>query len=138
MPILDTYIETNYHAKRFAFYMRTSSERQEKEETIKSQEDDIWSFMRKNFPWVKEEDVTIYKDEGWSGTSLERPEMDRLRMDLLDDRWDVLICYDQDRIARDSYLQLTLLEELEKRGKELLFCTTNAPTADDDDSRLMF
>lgn len=122
---------------RFAVYPRVSSERQKNEGTIESQLDDIFTYLAKNYPWVKREDVIVYKDDGWTGTSLERPGMDNLRADLRDDKWDVLICYDQDRIARDPYLQLIVLEEIEKFGKILDFCTTEAPSQDED-SRMMF
>lgn len=138
MPILNSLHDEWFRSARFAFYLRTSSERQEKEETVKSQLDDIWRKMREQFPWVREEDVIIYKDEGWSGTSLERPEMDQLRIDLRDNKWDVLVCYDQDRIARDPYRQLTILEEIEKRNKKLIFCTTESPNSGSSDSLMMF
>jgi site-specific DNA recombinase len=123
MPVLNKQHEEWLRSARFAFYLRTSSERQEKEGTSESQLDDIWRKVREQFPWVREEDVIIYKDEGWSGTSLERPDMDQLRIDLRDNKWDVLVCYDQDRIARDPYLQLSILEEIEKYGKQLVLCT---------------
>lgn len=123
---------------RFAVYPRVSSERQKNEGTIESQLDDIFTYIEKRYPWVKREDVTIYKDEGWPGTTLDRPGMDNLRADLRDDKWDVLICYDQDRIARDPYLQLIILEEIEKFGKVLDFCTTDAPSVTNEDSLMMF
>lgn len=138
MPVLNKEHEDFFRSARFAFYLRTSSERQEREGTVESQLDDIWRYMRDHFPWVREEDVIIYKDEGWSGTNLERPEMDQLRIDLRDNKWDVLVCYDQDRIARDPYLQLSILEEIEKHGKQLILCTTTAPTAGNEDSLMMF
>jgi site-specific DNA recombinase len=138
MPVLNKEHEEFFRSARFAFYLRTSSERQEREGTVESQLDDIWRYMRDRFPWVRPEDVIIYKDEGWSGTSLERPEMDQLRIDLRDNKWDVLVCYDQDRIARDPYLQLSILEEIEKYGKQLILCTTTAPTAGNEDSLMMF
>ncbi|MEQ1790302.1 MAG: recombinase family protein [Rickettsiales bacterium] len=138
MPVLNKEHEEFFRSARFAFYLRTSSERQEREGTVESQLDDIWRYMRDHFPWVRNEDVVIYKDEGWSGTNLERPEMDQLRIDLCDNKWDVLVCYDQDRIARDPYLQLSILEEIEKYGKQLILCTTTAPTAGNEDSLMMF
>lgn len=123
---------------RFAVYPRVSSERQKNEGTIESQLNDIFTYISKNYPWVKRENVIIYKDEGWSGTTLDRPGMDNLRADLRDNKWDVLICYDQDRIARDPYLQLIILEEIEKFGKVLDFCTTDAPNVTNEDSLMMF
>ncbi len=123
---------------RFVIYVRVSSERQEKEGTIESQLDDIYRYIMNKYPWVKREDIIVYKDEGWSGTTLERPGMDELRIDLREGKWDVLVCYDQDRLARDPYLQMTILEEIEKYGKTLELCTTQAPISGDVDARMMF
>jgi len=123
---------------RFAAYVRVSSERQEKEGTVESQLDEIYQHFTDKYPWVKREDILVYKDEGWSGTTLDRPGMDNLLIDLRDDKWDVLVCNDQDRLARDPYLQMTILEEIEEHGKFLDLCTTPTPLADDDNGRMMF
>lgn len=45
--------------------------------------------------------ITYYKDEGESGSYLERPDFQILLNDVSNDNLDVLICYKLDRISRD-------------------------------------
>ncbi|MEN9920996.1 MAG: hypothetical protein RL538_889, partial [Candidatus Parcubacteria bacterium] len=45
---------------------------------------------------------------------------------------------DPDRLARDPYLQLFVIEEIEKAGKKVLFCTIASPDRNDEDQLMMF
>src|SRR5260370_22005479 len=60
---------------KVAIYARVSTEEQREGQTIDSQVSELERFARDK-GW----DVAgIYKDEGWSGSVLARPELDRLR-----------------------------------------------------------
>ena len=62
-------------ALRLAIYARVSTEEQREGQTIDSQIAELERFSRdKGWPIVG-----IYKDEGWSGGVMERPDLDRLR-----------------------------------------------------------
>lgn len=50
---------------------------------------------------VKDEDINIYEDEGCSGGNTNRPQFQLLMKDVKEKKFDVLICYRLDRIARD-------------------------------------
>lgn len=123
---------------RVAMYSRVSTERQAKEGTIESQRDNILQYVKKNYPYVKNEEIIEYQDDGWSGTNLERPGIDDIFLSLDQDQWDVLIVDDPDRVAREPFLQLNFMEEVERHGKRVEFCSTAAPDQNDPESMLLF
>ena len=65
--------------KKAAVYMRVSTQNQEKEETIQNQEMEIMQRIEKDGALLLPD--CIYKDEGWSGSIAERPDLDRMRTD---------------------------------------------------------
>ena len=60
---------------RVAIYGRVSSERQEKEHTIGSQLEALRAYAAKNGMEIVDE----FTDEGYSGSRLDRPALDRMR-----------------------------------------------------------
>ena len=82
---------------RIAIYARVSTEEQREGQTIDSQVAELERFCREKV-WL----ITgIYKDEGWSGGVMERPELDRLRDDAQKAVFDAVLINDVDRLARD-------------------------------------
>ena len=68
--------------------------------------------------------IKTYVDDGYSGSYLERPALDKLR-DALDAKlYDVVVIYDQDRLSRTLSHQLLLTEEIEKSGAQLVFVSS--------------
>lgn len=115
-----------------AVYGRVSTGGQENEETIENQFMAIKEFAeKKELVIVKE-----YRDEGWSGTILARPGLDELRMDAKSKKWETLIIYDPDRLARKYSYQELVIDELQEAGIQVLFVTT-PPVRDDSDRLLM-
>src|SRR5947199_4005452 len=85
---------------RVAIYAGVSSERQEKEHTIRSQLEALRVYAAKNGMEVVEE----FTDEGYSGARLDRPALDRMR-DLAERHgFEVLLTYCTDRLARKFVL----------------------------------
>jgi site-specific DNA recombinase len=116
---------------RVAIYARVSSERQEKEHTIGSQLEALRNYAAQNGMEIAEE----FTDEGYSGTRLDRPALDRMR-DLAERRgFEVLLTYCTDRLARKFVLQALILEEMERFGVKTIFLEGGA--ADDPLSKLM-
>src|SRR5215831_18494601 len=73
--------------------------------------------------------VAQFTDEGYSGLRRDRPGLDRLR-DLAERRgFDVLLICDPERLARDSGLQVLMLEELEPCVVKTIFLESG--TAED-------
>src|SRR5262245_53543324 len=66
-----------------------------------------------------------YLDDGYSGASLDRPALDRLRVSARDKAFEVLLVHDPDRLSRKLAHQLLLFEEFERAGIALDFVTVN-------------
>lgn len=94
--------------------MRVSTANQEEEETIENQEIELLQRIEKDEVTLLSD--CIYKDEGWSGSILERPALDRLRADSMDNKFEVLYFYDRGRLSRIFVHQEIVIRELEKLG----------------------
>jgi site-specific DNA recombinase len=62
-----------------------------------------------------------YKDDGWSGALLERPELDRLRDDASRALFEAVLINDVDRLARDVTHLGVIKRDLELRGVSIIF-----------------
>src|ERR1039458_3528375 len=62
----------------------------------------------------------IYKDEGWSGGIMERPELDRLRDDAQKAVFDAVLINDVDRLARDVAHLGVIKRDLERKGIQVI------------------
>jgi site-specific DNA recombinase len=98
--------------KRAAYYVRVSTAGQEDEETIEGQEIELKKRIKEDGHLLLPE--CMYKDDGWTGTLLERPDLDRLRSDAKDKKFDILYFYDRGRIARKFVYQEVVLDELQE------------------------
>ena len=102
---------------RAALYARVSTELQEKEATIQSQLEALRKYAQdKGYEVVAE-----YCDEGYSGATLVRPGLDRLRDILGQGDFELLLVHSPDRLARKALYQGILLEELQKAGVRVEF-----------------
>jgi site-specific DNA recombinase len=63
----------------------------------------------------------VYTDRGYSGQRLERPGLDALRDAIWQGRYDQLVIFSPDRLARHYVHQYLLLEEFSRHGCEVLF-----------------
>jgi len=118
---------------RGAVYARVSTARQEEERTIESQLE-VLKARTQELGWEVAKE-RIFIDDGWSGTQLDRPAMDALRDAAAEGRFDSLLVYDPDRLARNFVHQQILLEELDKRGVEVVFYTR--PISNNPEDRLL-
>lgn len=109
--------------KLVAVYGRVSSSNQENEGTIETQLSAVNKFILENGYIV----VQKYIDEGWSGDSIIRPNLDQLRMDAKKKIFDAVVIYDPDRLARRYSYQELVMDELREAGIEVIFVTTPAP-----------
>lgn len=100
--------------KRAGVYMRVSTANQEDEETIQNQDMELVARVEADGNSLLPD--CIYKDEGWSGSILERPELDRMRADARDKKFDILYAYDRGRLSRIFIHQEVILGELREVG----------------------
>ena len=102
-----------------AIYARVSSERQRQDETIQSQTVGLRELAAGRGLLVPED--LVFEDEGFSGASLTRPALERLRDRAAEGAFELLLCHAPDRLARRYAYQVLLLEELARSGVEVVF-----------------
>src|SRR6267143_3563088 len=113
-----------------AIYARVSSEQQREAHTIASQTAALIELARTlDFEVPK---AWIFEDEGYSGATLERPGLERVRDLAAEGQIQAVLVYSPDRLSRKYAYQILLIEELARHGVETRFL--NAPqgaTAED-------
>jgi site-specific DNA recombinase len=117
--------------KSIAIYARVSSEQQAQQATIESQVAALKERVATDGHVLLPQDV--YVDDGFSGTTLVRPALERLRDRVAEGAVDRLYVHSPDRLARKYAYQVLLLEELGQHGVTVVFL--NAPsgkTAEDE------
>jgi site-specific DNA recombinase len=102
-----------------ALYARVSTERQEKEATIASQLDLLQQAAAQRGYTVPAE--YIFTDEGYSGTRLDRPALERLRDLAATGAFEVVLVLAPDRLARQYAYQVVVLDELTRAGCRVEF-----------------
>ena len=118
---------------RVAIYARVSSQRQQERETIASQVEALRAYVSTNEHSLFEKHVFL--DDGYSGTTLDRPGLDSLR-DIVRERVvEAVVAHSPDRLARKYAYQVLLIDEFEKFGCQILFLNQPPPT--DPESRLL-
>lgn len=108
---------SSHNNVRAALYARVSTEEQRDGQTIDSQIEELQRFASEKGWQV----IAIYKDEGWSGGALERPELDRLRDDAPKGLFNVALINDVDRLARDVTHLGVIKRDLERQGVQVIF-----------------
>jgi site-specific DNA recombinase len=105
--------------KMAAIYARVSSEQQREEHTIASQTAALIEFAKSHELEVPKE--WVFEDEGYSGATLERPGLERVRDLAAEGQIQVVLAYAPDRLSRKYAYQILLIEELARHGVETLF-----------------
>lgn len=96
---------------RVALYLRVSTEDQARNGwSIEGQYNDLRDYCdRKGYRVVR-----VYKDEGISGSILERPALNRLLVDASEKEFEVVIVWKYDRLSRDEIDFPLLIHNLKK------------------------
>ena len=105
--------------KNAAIYARVSSVQQKEEHTIASQTAALISFAQEHGYHVPRE--WIFEDEGFSGASLQRPGLERIRDLAAEGQLQAVLVYSPDRLSRKYAYQVLLVEELSRHGVETAF-----------------
>jgi len=119
------------HQIRVGIYARVSTDLQEKEHTVLSQLEALRTYAKEHCYSITDE----YIDDGYSGATLERCGLDRLRDALQTDMLDTVLFHSPDRLARKAVYQGLVLEEIEKAGVRVEFL--NYPVDDSPESRML-
>src|SRR3954452_16398531 len=102
-----------------AVYVRVSTQRQVQAQSIEQQLDRLRAHLRDQGVELASEKV--FRDDGYSGATLNRPGLDRLRDAARAGEVDRVLVTDPDRLARNYVQLMVLLEELERAGCEVAF-----------------
>ena len=116
-----------------AIYARVSSEQQREENTIASQTAALIEFAQSHDLEVPRE--WVFEDEGYSGATLERPGLERVRDLAAEGQIQVVLAYSPDRLSRKYAYQILLIEEFARHGVETRF--VKAPQGDSAEDQLL-
>src|ERR1700738_4759762 len=119
--------------KAAAIYARVSSEQQKEENTIASQTAELIDFAREQGYSVP--DACVIEDEGFSGASLLRPGLERLRDLAAEGHIQAVLIHSPDRLSRKYAYQVLLTEEFARHGVETIFL--KAPHSGTPEDQLM-
>ena len=104
---------------RVALYARVSGEQQAKEDTIDSQLEAVTQRIASDS--LECDPELRFVDDGYSGSILVRPGLERLRDQAAAGAIDRLYMLDPDRLSRKYAYQVLILEELTQCGVEVVF-----------------
>ena len=107
------------HDLRVAIYARVSGEQQAKEDTIASQLEAVTQRIASD--GLECDPELRFVDDGYSGSLLARPGLERLRDQAAAGAIDRLYMLDPDRLSRKYAYQVLILEELARCGVEVVF-----------------
>jgi site-specific DNA recombinase len=102
-----------------AIYARVSSTRQKEDQTIASQTAALREMAERSGLDVAPD--WVFEDEGYSGATLIRPALERLRDLAAQMPIDVVLCHSPDRLARRYAYQALLIDEFARAGTEVRF-----------------
>lgn len=119
-----------------AIYTRVSSDRQKEEHTIGSQILALTEYAHNQGFTVPDE--WIFQDEGYSGATLLRPGLERLRDLACEGHVEELLIYAPDRLSRKYAYQVLLTEEFARHGVEVIFLKSPKATTPEEKLLLHF
>lgn len=102
-----------------------------KGESIENQIEMCREYIHTHFPEVRDEDISVYEDEGYSGKNTKRPQFQMMMEAERKEHFDIIIVYRLDRISRSVRDFANLKTQIDKYGTEFVsiqenFDTTNS------------
>jgi site-specific DNA recombinase len=116
-----------------ALYARVSTGRQEDEQTIESQLDEVKKKIAADGNTLMPQNTFI--DDGWSGELLARPALDLMRDAAKKKEFEALYVYDRGRLSRTFAHQEIIIEELSDRN--IRFISLHDVQADSPEARVL-
>ena len=102
-----------------ALYARVYTTKQQLNENIASQIAALKDYAAQHDYQISPQE--IYQDDGYSGSTLDRPALDRLRDAVAQGRVEAFIILSPDRLARQFAYQYIVVEEFERAGCKVVF-----------------
>ncbi len=122
--------------KTAAICARVSSDKQKEDNTIASQTAALIAFASEQNCDVPPE--WMIEDDGYSGASLLRPGLERVRDLAAEGLIQVLLVHAPDRLSRRYAHQILLIEEFARAGVGVLFIRSRRATTPEDELLLQF
>jgi site-specific DNA recombinase len=116
-----------------AIYARVSCEKQVQDNTINSQITALEERVKADGFYITNDNKFI--DNGYSGTNLIRPELERMRDNAAMGEINYIYVHSPDRLARKYAYQVILLEEFSRLGIEVIFL--NCKIEDNPEAQLL-
>jgi site-specific DNA recombinase len=116
---------------RPAIYARVSSELQSQQGTIDSQREALVERVRADGLTLDSE--LIFIDDGFSGSTLVRPALEKMRDTAWAGGFTRLYVHSPDRLARKYAWQVLLVEELQRQGIEIVFLNREIGVSPEED-----
>src|SRR5215469_4945165 len=142
--LLTAFVQSDRPARRIeetavkpaAIYARVSSNKQKEEHTIASQTAALRDFARQQGFSVPDE--WVIEDEGYSGATLVRPGLERVRDLAAEGQIDAVLVYSPDRLSRKYAYQVLLIEELARHNVQTVFIKAPQTATPEDHLLLQF
>lgn len=122
--------------KAAAIYARVSSDKQKEENTIASQTAALIEFARNQGFDVPAE--WVIEDEGYSGASLVRPGLEKVRDLAAEGHIQAVLVHSPDRLSRKYAYQVLLIEELARHGVDTVFIKAPQTATPEDQLMVQF
>jgi site-specific DNA recombinase len=119
-----------------AIYARVSSDRQKEDKTIGSQTAALLEYAQAHHYVVAP--GCAFEDEGYSGSTLARPGLERLRDIVHEGQIEKVLVHSPDRLSRRYAYQVLLLEEFSRQGVEVIFLKGQAGQTPEDQLLVQF
>ncbi|MGZ4892328.1 MAG: recombinase family protein [Halobacteriota archaeon] len=117
-------------------YARVSSDKQREEHTIASQTAALRVFAQERGFTVP--DDWVIEDEGYSGATLVRPGLERVRDLVAEGQVDAVLVHSPDRLSRKYAYQVLLLEEFSRNNVQTIFIKAPQTATPEDQLLLQF
>src|SRR5262245_50766371 len=122
--------------KPAVIYARVSSDKQKEEHTNASQTEALRGFALQQGFSVPDE--WVIEDEGYSGATLVRPGLERVRDLAAEGQIDAVLVYSPDRLSRKYAYQVLLIEELARHNVQTVFIKAPQTATAEDQLLLQF
>jgi site-specific DNA recombinase len=122
--------------KPAVIYARVSSDKQKEEHTIASQTEALRGFALQQGFSVPDE--WVIEDEGYSGATLVRPGLERVRDLAAEGQIDAVLVYSPDRLSRKYAYQVLLIEEFARHNVQTVFIKAPQTATAEDQLLLQF
>ena len=122
--------------KAALIYARVSSDKQREEHTIASQTAALRAFAQEQGFSVPDE--WVIEDEGYSGATLVRPGLERVRDLVAEGQVDAVLVHSPDRLSRKYAYQVLLLEEFARNNVQTIFVKAPQTATPEDQLLLQF